>query len=60
MSRLLADLVRSFRNYKALGDAALAQVPDEHLNTELDPNSNSIAVIAKHVGATCAPAFAIS
>jgi hypothetical protein len=50
MSRLLADLVRSFRNYKALGDAALAQVPDEHLNTELDPNSNSIAVIAKHVG----------
>jgi hypothetical protein len=46
----LADIVRTFRNYKALGDAALAQTPDEHLNTELDPNSNSIAVIAKHVG----------
>jgi hypothetical protein len=50
MSRHLADIVRSFKNYKALGDAALAQVPDEHLHTELDPNSNSLAVIVKHVG----------
>jgi hypothetical protein len=46
----LADILRTFKNYKALGDAALAQTPDEHLTTELDPNSNSIAVIAKHVG----------
>jgi Protein of unknown function (DUF1572) len=46
----LTDIGRTFRNYKALGDAALAQTPDEHLTTELDPNSNSIAVIAKHVG----------
>ena len=50
MSRHLADIVRSFKNYKALGDAALAQVPDEHLHTELDSNSNSLAVIVKHVG----------
>jgi hypothetical protein len=46
----LADVRRTFKNYKALGDAALAQTPDEHLTTELDPNSNSIAVVAKHVG----------
>src|SRR6202521_4735639 len=50
MYRHLADIVRSFKNYKALGDAALAQVPDEHLHTEIDPNSNSLAVIVKHVG----------
>ena len=50
MSRHLADIVRSFKNYKALGDAALSQVPDEHLHTEIDPNSNSLAVIVKHVG----------
>ena len=50
MSPHLADIIRSFKNYKALGDAALAQVPDEHLHTELDPNSNSLAVIVKHVG----------
>ena len=46
----LADIVRTFRNYKALGDAALAATPDAHLHTELDPQSNSIAVIVKHVG----------
>ena len=46
----LRDIVRTFRNYKALGDKALAQAPDAHLHTELDPNSNSIAVTVKHVG----------
>jgi Protein of unknown function (DUF1572) len=46
----LTDFKRTFRNYKALGDAALAKVPDEHLHTELDPQSNSVAVIVKHVG----------
>ena len=46
----LTDIIRSFKNYKRLGDAALAQTPDHHLHTELDPNSNSVAVIVKHVG----------
>ena len=47
----LADIRRSFRSYKALGDAALAQIPTEDaLHKELDPDSNSIAVIVKHVG----------
>ena len=50
MTRYLADVVRSFRSYKALGDAALAQVPDAHLHTEIDPASNSVAVIVKHLG----------
>jgi hypothetical protein len=57
MSRLLLDIVRSFKNYKVLGDAALAQVPDEHLHTELDPNSNSLAVIVKHVGGNLSSRF---
>lgn len=46
----LADVVRTFKNYKALGDKALASTPDVHLLTELDPNSNSIAVVVKHIG----------
>ena len=46
----LRDIVRTFRNYKALGEKALAQTPDDALHTELDANSNSIAVIVKHVG----------
>jgi hypothetical protein len=45
----LADIIKTFKNYKKLGDAALVKVPDEHLHTELDPQSNSVAVIVKHV-----------
>jgi hypothetical protein len=45
----LKDVLRTFRNYKSLGDKAIAQAPDAHLRTELDPNSNSIAIIVKHV-----------
>jgi uncharacterized protein DUF1572 len=46
----LADVVRNFTFYKKLGDRALASTPDAHLTTELDANSNSVAVIVKHVG----------
>jgi hypothetical protein len=45
----LADITRAFGNYKALGDAALKSTPDAHLHREIDPNSNSMAVIVKHV-----------
>ena len=48
-AKQLEDVATTFRNYKKLGDAALAKVPDDHLHTELDPQSNSIAVIVKHV-----------
>ena len=47
--RCLADLVRTFGNYKALGDAALGQVSDADLHTLVDPDANSIAVIVKHL-----------
>jgi hypothetical protein len=46
----LNDMVRTFRNYKTLGDRALDQTPAAQLHTELDPNSNSIAAVVKHVG----------
>src|SRR5438128_476653 len=45
----LTDIIRTFRNYKMLGERAMAQTPDDALHTELDANSNSIAVIVKHV-----------
>lgn len=45
----LEDIVRSFRNYKRLGDAAIARTPDEALHTEIDERSNSVAIISKHV-----------
>jgi uncharacterized protein DUF1572 len=46
----LTDIIRTFRNYKALGERAMAQTPDASLFTELDANSNSIAIIVKHIG----------
>jgi len=45
----LKDVIRQLRMYKGYADKAIALVPDAHLHTELDANSNSIAVIAKHV-----------
>ncbi len=48
-SLCLVDLLRTFRNYKALGDRALSQVSDADLHALIDPDANSIAVIVKHL-----------
>ena len=45
----LVDLVRTFRNYKALGDRALSQVSDADLHALIDPDANSLAMIVKHL-----------
>ena len=45
----LRDIVRTYRNYKALGDGAMAQVSDPDLHTLVDPDANSIAIIVKHL-----------
>ena len=46
----LKDLVRTFRLYRSLGDRAIAQVrADADLHRRIDPDSNSIAIIVKHV-----------
>lgn len=45
----LADALSSFRAYKKLAEKALAQVTDEEFFTALDEESNSIAVIMKHL-----------
>jgi hypothetical protein len=46
----LTDILRTYRNYHALGEKAIAQVPDDAaLNLQIDPDSNSVAVVAKHV-----------
>ena len=45
----LRDIIRAFRNYKTLGDRALAQVAEADIHTALDPADNSIAVTVRHV-----------
>ncbi len=43
------DSVGVFGYYKKLGEGAMAQCPDEGLFTTLDTESNSIAIIVKHL-----------
>jgi hypothetical protein len=45
----LADAVLQFRKSKALADGALAQVSEADLFRTINPESNSIALIAKHL-----------
>jgi hypothetical protein len=45
----LKDSIDLLRFYKKLGDRAMAQVSDEGLNAVLDAESNSIAIIVKHL-----------
>ena len=46
---LLDGAISSFRANKGWADKAIAQLPDDKLRIALDPNTNSIAVIMKHV-----------
>ena len=43
------DAIASFRNYKKLAERAIEQVSDEEFFATIDAESNSIAVIVKHV-----------
>jgi len=45
----LADIRRSFRNYRHLAETALAQIDDGHLTATLGTDDNSIAIIMQHV-----------
>lgn len=49
VSNYQADALASFRNYKKLADRAMDQVSDEDFFEMIDEESNSIAVIVKHV-----------
>jgi uncharacterized damage-inducible protein DinB len=45
----LQDSIGLFHYYKKLGERAMAQCPDEALFVTLDAESNSIAIIVKHL-----------
>lgn len=46
----LAEALRVFRQYKELGEKAMAQLEPAGLFQTLDEESNSIAVIVRHMG----------
>lgn len=45
----LAEVVREFRRLKRLADTALDRVSDEEFFRQIDPESNSLALIVKHL-----------
>ena len=45
----LDDAIKTFRDYKELADKSFEQVTDEEFFVSLDEESNSIAVIIKHM-----------
>jgi hypothetical protein len=46
---VISSAVTAFRRNKNWADEAAAQLPDEKLHVALDPSTNSVAVIMKHV-----------
>lgn len=48
-SETISSALTAFRTNKGWADNAVAQVSDDKLHVALDPNTNSIAVIMKHV-----------
>src|SRR3954466_1559996 len=45
----LEEVRRSMRGHKRLAEGAVAQVSDDELFHQLDPEANSIAIIMKHI-----------
>jgi hypothetical protein len=48
-SHYLDEVRRQFRGYKRLGEGAMAQLEDEELFITIDPESNSVAILVKHL-----------
>jgi hypothetical protein len=45
----LDEALRQFRGHKRMGETAMAQLRDEDFLVTLDPESNSVAVLVKHI-----------
>ena len=53
----VTDFADEYARWRALGEKALAQAPDGSLNTAPAQDSNSIAIIARHVGGNLTSRF---
>ena len=48
-AEFMSAIINAFEGNKRLADRAVAQLPDDKLRAALDANTNSIAVIMKHI-----------
>jgi uncharacterized damage-inducible protein DinB len=56
-TRYLDEVFRSLRGHKRLADDAIAQLSDQQFFALLDPESNSVAIIVKHVAGSLRSRF---
>lgn len=53
----VTDFADEYTRWRALGEKAMAQLPDASLNTAPAHDSNSVAVLARHVGGNLTSRF---
>jgi hypothetical protein len=53
----LAEIKRQFRGHKRMAEAAIAQLEDAELFTVIDPESNSVAHLIKHMAGNARSRF---
>ena len=53
----LEEIKRQFRGHKRMGEAALAQLEDKDFFVALDPESNSVAALVKHIAGNARSRF---
>jgi hypothetical protein len=56
-SHYLEEMKRLFRGHKRIGEAAMEQLTDEELFITLDPESNSVAALVKHIAGNARSRF---
>jgi hypothetical protein len=54
----LDEARRQFRGHKRMGEGAMAQLRDEEFFVTLDPESNSVAILVKHLAGNMRSRFA--
>jgi hypothetical protein len=53
----LEEMKRQFRGHKRMGEAAMAQLEDKDFFAALDPESNSVATLVKHIAGNARSRF---
>jgi uncharacterized protein DUF1572 len=53
----LSEILRQLRGHKRMAESAMAQLTDEQFFAAIDPESNSVAVLAKHIAGNARSRF---
>jgi hypothetical protein len=56
-SHYLEEMKRQFRGHKRMGEAAMAQLEDKDFFVAIDPESNSVAALVKHIAGNARSRF---